>query len=117
VKPALIAATVAGAMSACSLPPAITTTPLATERTYPPTPSTAAIPLYAVAKPECPFDEIALITAEAQGSGDAVLASLRDKAREIGGQAIIGYTQSERRGSDQTRSGTAIRFRSADCTK
>ena len=102
--------------------PTVTVTPLGAGRTYPATPDTVTIPLYSVQKPECPYDEIAAITAEGNRTGDVVLAALRDKARTIGGQAIVGYSQSTRVGGDgkselTVRSGTAIRFRSAECMK
>ena len=104
--------------------PTVTITPLAGDHTYPPTPDSVDIPLYSAAKPECPYDEIAAITAEGNNSNDAVLAALRRKARSVGAQAIVAYRQSARSstsGSVTTdipvRSGTAIRFRAADCMK
>jgi hypothetical protein len=107
-----------GATSACA--PTVTITPLGAERTYPAAPDTATLPLYSVAKPECPYDEIALITAEGQKSADDILAALRAKARAVGGQAIIGYAESTRAAAGvswSVRTGTAIHFRSTDCTK
>ena len=110
-----------------SCAPQVTLTPLGAERTYPPTPDSAAISLYATTKPECPYDEIAAITAEGQvyRSVEAeVLSALKAKARAVGAHAIIGYTQSSRQSSIgsgshdlHVRSGTAVRFRSADCMK
>lgn len=107
--------------------PVVMVTPLGTERTYPPTPDGVAIPLYAAAKPECPFDEIAALTAEGlriRSVEAEVLAALRAKARSIGAHAIIEYSQGMRHSSNamesddiHVRSGTAIRFRSADCMK
>ena len=108
--------------------PNVTLTPLGTERTYPATPDSVAIPLYATTKPECPYDEIGAITVEGRvyRSVEAeVLEALKAKARAIGGQAIVGYTQSTRatgtaagESTDiHVRSGTAIRFRSPDCMK
>jgi hypothetical protein len=111
-----------------SCAPQVTLTPLGTEQAYPPTPDSVAISLYATTKPECPYDEIAAITAEGQTfrSVEAeVLSALKAKARAIGAHAIIGYTQSNRAASTASgesrdvhvRSGTAIRFRLADCTR
>jgi hypothetical protein len=107
--------------------PRVTVTPLGAERTYPATPDSVAISLYATTTPECPYDEVAAVTAEGRGlmsSEPEVLAALKAKARAVGGHAIIGYTQSKRAtgaGSESydipVRSGTAIRFRSTDCTK
>ena len=108
-----IAALVAGGTSACA--PTVTTTLLGAERTYPSTPDTITIPLYTVTKPQCPFDEIALVAVErgAAPSATANIAALRNKARTLGGQAIIGYEQH----TGETARGTAIRFRSTDCMK
>jgi len=107
--------------------PKVSLTPLGTGAVYPATPDSVAIPLYATTKPECPYDEIAAITAEGTTvrSVDAeVLSALKAKARAVGGHAIVGYTQSSRLASSgsvstdiHVRSGTAIRFRSADCMK
>ena len=118
---------VTAAMAACA--PRVTLTPLGTERVYPPTPDSVAIPLYASTKPECPFEEIAALTVEGAGalSSDVdVLDALRAKARAVGAQAIIGYSQANRSSTDhdpsmlpgkvRVRNGTAIRFRSSTCT-
>ena len=106
------------AVAACA--PTVTVTPLGVGHTYPATPDNVMIPLYSVAKPECPYDEIAAITAEGNRPKDVELAALRDKARALGAQAIVGYSQSMRTSGKaelNVRSGTAIRFRSADCMK
>jgi len=107
-----IAALVAGGTSAC-VAPTVTTTLLGAERTYPSTPDTTSIPLYTVTKPQCPYDEIALVSVEGGSSPSAAtnIAALRNKARTLGGQAIIGYEQH----SYVSARGTAIRFRSTDC--
>ena len=124
-----LAAILAGA--SCRLPrePQVTLTLLGAERTYPPTPDSVALPLYATVRPECPYEEIATITAEGTTSRSVeteVLAALRERARSVGAHAIIGYTQTNRQasrvgGSESSdihvRGGTAIRFRSADCMK
>jgi len=96
--------------------PVVTVTPLGAERTYSPTPDSVKVPLYSVAKPECPYDEIAAISA--QGSTTSkVLPALRSKARALGGEAIIGYTRSRHESGDDVESGTAIHFRSRDCAR
>jgi hypothetical protein len=104
----------AAAISACA-PPIITVTPVGAERTYPPTADSVAIPIYSVAKPDCPFDEIAVVSAEGTTSDEA-LAALRKNVRAVGGQAILGYTQLDR-GSTSVRTGTAVRFQSPGCAK
>lgn len=101
-------------MGAC-ISPNVTVTPVGAERTYPPTADSVVVPIYSVAMPECPFDEIAVISAEGHSS-DETLAALRKQARAVGGQAILGYSQVDR-GSGSVRAGTAIHFRSSDCTK
>ena len=104
--------------SACA--PQVTVTPLGDQRTYSPTPDSVAIPLYATTKPDCPYDEIAAITAEGADES-AVLSALIARARAVGAHAIFGYTQSTRMMSKNTdgyvRGGTAIRYRSTDCMK
>ena len=115
-------------VTACA--PRVTMTPLGAERVYPPTPDSVAIPLYASTKPACPYEEIAALTVEGAGalSSDAdVLGVLRAKARAVGAQAIIGYSQGNRSATDhdpsmppgkvRVRNGTAIRFRSSACTE
>lgn len=102
--------------------PQVTITALGAERTYSPTPDSVAIPLYTITKPECPYDELVALTAEGGASEAALLPAIRTKARAIGGQAIIAYTQSHRASGGESadvsvRTGTAIRFRSADCMK
>ena len=111
----IIGMLICGGVSACSLvAPVVTITPLGAERTYPATPDSVSIPLYTVSKPECPYDEIAVITTTSPGARDAKLvAVLRQKARALGADAIIGYTQK----IEDTVNGTAIHFRSAECTK
>lgn len=122
-NPSAIAFAFVIAISACHSPPSVTTTPLGAEKSYPATPDSVPIVLYTVTKPECPYEEIAALTAEGdEGSETAIVAALRQKARQLGGHAIIGYTQAKRSSSKQVldisvRSGTAVRFRSADCMK
>ena len=121
-----IGAVLFAVLIACA--PKVSLTPLGAGGIHPATPDSVAIPLYATTKPECPYDEIAAITAEGTTvrSVDAeVLSALKAKARAVGGHAIIGYTQGSRAASTASgetsdvhvRSGTAIRFRSEDCMK
>jgi hypothetical protein len=111
----IIGMLISGGVGACSpVAPVVTITPLGAERTYPATPDSVSIPLYSVSKPDCPYDEIAVITTTAPLTRDAKLVTvLRQKARALGADAIIGYTQK----IEDTVNGTAIRFRSAQCTK
>jgi hypothetical protein len=122
----VVAVAVVAVVTACA--PRVTLTPLGAGRVYPPTPDSVAIPLYASTTPSCPFEEIAALTVEGAGmltSDAGVLDALRAKARAVGGQAIIGYSQANRSASDhdpsmppgkvRVRNGTAIRFRSPAC--
>ena len=114
-KAAAVGILVCAAGTACVPTPNVIITPLGAERTYSPTPDSVAIKLYATAKPECPYDEIAAITAEASEDDATMIAILRSKARSVGAEAIVGYMQSMGRQGANIRSGTAIRFRSASC--
>jgi len=85
-------------------------------------------------RPSCAFDEVAMVSATRPNtlvSMDAVVESLREKAREVGGDAIIGLSSEARvtgaspstvdNSVDVERktvlSGTIIRFRSPKCTQ
>ena len=104
--------------AACA--PAVTLTPLGDQGTYPATPDSVAVPLYATTRPECPYDEIAAITVE-DAKEDKALSALIAKARAVGAHAILGYNQSTRSvgeiSSTYVRSGTAIRYRSTECMR
>ncbi|HKW46591.1 MAG TPA: hypothetical protein VJN70_04070 [Gemmatimonadaceae bacterium] len=115
-KSLIVVAMSLAAATGCAPPPELIITPLGAERTYPATPDNVKIPLYATRQPECPYDEIAAITAEGLQSDEEMLATLKSKARTLGADAIVGYAQGIR-ASVRVRSGTAIRFRSTDCTK
>ena len=70
------------------------------------------IAIFREARPRCPFDELAVVSARPMTMfqvGDALIETLRVKAREIGGDAITGLTL------DASYSGTVIRYKSADC--
>lgn len=79
---------------------------------YEPTPDEATIPLYSSRLPTCAFSEIAIVKANQKfTSTDALFATLRDEARELGGDAIVrvGF------GDDADVVGTVIRFEHEDC--
>lgn len=64
---------------------------------YPARPESAEVQLYSVDLPECPFDEIALVSVlpKYQVAGrprDQVFRALREKVRELGGDAVVGMT-------------------------
>jgi hypothetical protein len=98
------------------------------------TPLSEEIPveLYSAAMPECPFDEVGLVSSNRPNpwtSMDEVLAALVRRARVMGGDAIVGLRETPPRGGDtvifvassdenttsRTLSGTVIRFRDASC--
>lgn len=81
------------------------------------------IELYSASVPQCPFDEIGVVsvlTAPAIrfSRGDAVTA-LQRKAWQIGGDALIGFAEYHEPTTAGARTGyrgTAIRFRDESCT-
>ena len=126
---AVVAVVAVAVVAGTACAPRVTLTPLGAGRVYPPTPDSVAIPLYAWTTPACPFEELAALTVEGAGlltSDAGVLEALRAKARAVGAQAIVGYSQASRSASDhdpsmppgkvRVRNGTAIRFRSSTCT-
>jgi len=77
--------------------------------------------IYAATQPRCPFDEVALITADERlvmWNGlwtDHTADRLRDRVRRLGGDAIVGLTEfTEDRGTTTTQ--TVSRSREADST-
>jgi hypothetical protein len=88
------------------------------------------IRFYRESLPECPYEEIGMVVSRQRHiliSMDAVAESLRDKARELGGDAVIRLSEQDQiqgavissRGvkldRDPVLSGTVIRFTRADC--
>jgi hypothetical protein len=112
-------------LSACA--PQVTVTPLGAERVYPATPDSVQISLYTVTKPECPFEEIAAITAERKYTDRRTPTYSRRSGRKRARSALtrssgtcrvpVAATASGAGADIPVRSGTAIRFRSADCMK
>lgn len=87
-----------------------------------PNPDQSEILVFSARIPECPFEEIALISArmgefEKPGLGmDGLLAALKDRARELGGHAVVGLTDHPRtKAEGPSLSGTAVRFTSSEC--
>ncbi len=90
---------------------------------YPPRPPEHEIIIYSVTLPEQPYEEIGIVSSRRTSdftSMEAVLESLKKEAREMGGDAIIGLTESTearevdadtgRIDSVPVLSGTVIRF-------
>lgn len=104
----------------------------------PPVPAEEDVRIYRAQLPSCPFDELGLVTwrpVHSWAKLQSGVEKMRARAREMGGQAIIGFSMGERangttttivsdsstvsvgsRMETETRvSGTVIRFRDADC--
>ena len=98
----------------------------------PPRPSDYPIRFYGETRPECPYQEIGSVSSRKRSklvSMEKVVEGLRERARKMGGDAIIGIGEStETRGAtivgsavvantDKVLSGTVIRFNSRSCTR
>ncbi len=79
-----------------------------------PRPENTAIELYSAHLPRCPFEEIGIVSAHRETwlvPGDAVADALRNRARELGGDAVVrvGFL------SAGELTGTVVRFKQDDC--
>lgn len=98
----------------------------------PATPSDYPIRFYGEARPKCAYQEIGSVSSRKRSklvSMEKVMESLRERAREMGGNAIIGIGEhTETRGAtivgstvvannDPVLSGTVIRFDDPACTQ
>jgi len=97
----------------------------------PPRPPGAPVRMFSTERPQCPFDEIGTVSAEGGSllSSEKIVQGLQDRARAMGGDAIIGVTQGSRSqtstyapgrvttGSMTTLTGTVIRFTDPSCTR
>ncbi|MEJ2218365.1 MAG: hypothetical protein P8099_17315 [Gemmatimonadota bacterium] len=95
----------------------------------PPRPPDSQVQLYSTRLPSCPYEEIGLVRGRkrAFSSMQAVLASLQRRAREMGGDAIVGLGQGRTvTGATVVNdvasvdvsdglAGTVIRFTDPDC--
>jgi hypothetical protein len=86
-----------------------------------PDPEASEILVFSAKIPECPFDEIALVSAGKDdmqlGTGmDDLLEAMKQRAHELGGHAIVGLTERPRtKAEGPSLAGTVIRFRSSEC--
>lgn len=109
--------------------PAVTSAPFLSP---PPDPKPTENPVhfYAESRPQCPYEEIGTVSARKRsGSRDGVMAAIRKRVREMGGDAVIGVTQGQQLrggvvtgnivsvGSRPTVAGTVIRFRDPACAR
>ena len=92
-----------------------------------PRPDDHPIQVYRSTIPECQFEEVGIVSSRRENSFismDKVLEALRIKARELGGDAVIGVSETnEARNvrfgvdNDMVLSGTIIRFTDQDCQR
>lgn len=95
-----------------------------------PQPADRPMRLYQDGTPHCPYEEIGTVTVRKQlAPADVVLDSLRARAREMGGDAVIGIREKQvaadtaaSRGQttpikDTVVSGVVIRFRDEGCSR
>jgi hypothetical protein len=97
---------------------------------YPARPHDFRIRMYSTGRPRCPFEEVGTVRSKKPGfwvSMEDVAESVRQAARELGGDAIIGVTNAEQISggtvigptvtvdTEPVLSGTVIRFRDDDC--
>ena len=97
---------------------------------YPARPHDFRIRMYSTQRPRCPFEEIGTVRSRKPGfwvSMEDVAESVRDVAREMGGDAIIGVTNATQLNggtvigstvsidTDPVLSGTVVRFKDDDC--
>ena len=117
----------AAVLAACA--PAVDTATLSPV-TYPPRPADFRIRMYSTQRPRCPFEELATVRSRKPNffvSMEDVAESIRQVAREMGGDAVIAVTTGgELRGgtvvggnvsmdTDPVLNGTIVRFKEDDC--
>lgn len=90
-------------------------------------PPATEIRLYSAKLPECPFEELGLVSGKARyfwNSMDDILDSLKSRARAMGGDAIVSLNSAElvngatQHGNVSTQAGifgTVVRFSDPDC--
>jgi hypothetical protein len=123
----VLPAVVAAALASCA--PSVDTARLS-PATYPPRPADFRIRMYSTQRPRCPFEELATVRSRKPNffvSMEDVAESIRQVARELGGDAVIAVTTGgELRGgtviggsvsmdTDPVLNGTIIRFKEEDC--
>lgn len=101
-------------MAGCGLH--MTTTEIA--RPYPSLPPSTPIAVMSVGIPQCPFEELQLVTVfeTLDVFGDDMLAAMKDEARRVGGHALVGlrevYVDDD---DDRGLTATVVRFVEQDC--
>lgn len=97
---------------------------------HPPKPDNYPIIIYRTKLPECPYDEIGIVSSRQRNkliTMEQVIESIKQKARQMGGDAVIGLSEvNESQGAvvsnngfvldrDPVLSGTVIKFKDLDC--
>ena len=123
----VVSALVISTLAACA--PSVDTVRLSPVP-YPPRPHDFRIRMYSTERPRCPFEEIGTVRSRKPGfwvSMEDVAESVRDVARQLGGDAIIGVNNSSQINggtviggtvnvdTDLVLSGTVIRFKDDEC--
>lgn len=91
-------------------------------------PTTGDIALFSTKQPTCEYDEVGLVHVKrAHGftSMQAMIDALRERARQMGGHAVVGVSLAARVESsgegdvstDRDLTGTVIRFKTSDCRR
>lgn len=79
-----------------------------------PDPERPAILVYSARVPDCPFEEIALVSATTQmplTAMDDLLATLKERAWQLGGHAVVGLREGPRTKEEgPSLSATVVRF-------
>jgi ABC-type sugar transport system substrate-binding protein len=108
--------------------PAVQSTPFAV---LSPQSTDRPVAIYSTKSPECAYEEVGLVSARQRSSWfnsmTDVLDALKERARAMGGDAVIqvsegrevsgGGSNGGNVSSDAVLSGTVIRFTEADCTR
>ena len=84
--------------------------------TYPSLPPETEVPVSSVAVPQCPFEEIRLVTVRGRKKGEGLLEVMKAEARRLGGHALVGLEADPRTEvSSEGLTATVIRFPDANC--
>lgn len=92
--------------------------------TYPPRRSAAELEVFSTKVPDCPYGELGIVTAYRADVGaasamDRALGALKERARVMGADAVVGLRVVSGGMAGNTREGysaTAIRFADETCT-
>jgi hypothetical protein len=109
--------------------PAVQSAPF---HSVPPRPADHQIVLFSTKLPTCPYEEVGLVTGHRRhgfNSYESVLEAMKDRAREMGGDAIVALSQQQTVNggtvvgkavsinTSEGLSGTVIRFTESSCTR